>query len=494
MINRADGSAVWLPETTLAILERAVSERSDNTALTCGERSLTYAEYGAAVSALAARLATAGVAGNRVVILLRNSIEICVAIFAGQAAGAATVTLNPDYTAPELAPMFADARPVITITHDDLAERIAALDTGTIWKAESDMNAPSSSPSSVIVRPSDIALIQFTGGTTGRPKGVMLTHRAVAANVTQREAVLPTNFGDERILCTMPLFHSFASAMGLYLAAYAAGTLVILPRYRPDWVMDAIQKHSITRFPAGPTVFASLLNFEGLTRESVASVHCAYSGSAPLPRDTLTRWEAITQVPIYEGYGQSEAGPILTYHGPGMTLKPRSVGPALPGTIIDIVGGGIGEIRARGPQIMAGYLNQPEATAEALQDGWLHTGDIGRIDEDGYLFIEDRKKDMAIVSGYNVYPREIDEVLLTHPKIVEAAAVGVPDRYRGELIWAFVVGEVSDADVIGHCAASLVKYKHPAVVRRLNALPKTAVGKVDKQALKRMAQEELYVD
>jgi long-chain acyl-CoA synthetase len=493
MMKRVDGSAVWVPETTLAILQRAVAKRPDNVALICGERSLTYAEYGESVSALAGRLVKAGVAGNHVVILLRNSIEICIAIFAGQAAGAATVTLNPDYTTRELEPMFADTKPVVTITHEDLVGRLEGLEAGMVWSIETLDKLPPAALKFENIAPDDIALIQFTGGTTGRPKGVMLSHRAVATNVAQREAVLPTQFGDERILCTMPLFHSFASAMGLHLAAYTAGTLVILPRYRPDWVIDAIDSHGITRFPAGPTVFASLLNFEGLTRARVASLRCAYSGSAPLPLETLTRWEMMTGVPIYEGYGQSEAGPILTYHGPDMALKPRSVGPALPGTQIEIVGGNIGEIRARGPQIMAGYLNQPDATVDALRDGWLHTGDIGRIDAEGYVFIEDRKKDMAIVGGYNVYPREIDEVLLTHPQIVEAAAVGVPDAYRGEIIWAFVVSDLADDDIMSHCAASLVKYKHPSVVRRLATLPKTSVGKVDKQALKMMAKDQLYV-
>ncbi len=489
MIARADGTRVWVPETTVAILERAATERPNVLALICGERELSYREYADAVSGLASRLVDAGATGRTVAIVLRNSIEICIAMFAVHAAGATAAALNPDYTKSELAPMFADAQPVVTLTHDDLADRVTALCPGEIW---TDLETlPPVLTSLPAIADESIATLQFTGGTTGRPKGVMLSHRAIATNVAQREAVVPSNFGDERIICVMPLFHIFAMAMGLHLAAYAAGTLVILPRYRPDWVMDAIERYAITRFPAGPTVFNSLLGFDGLDRARLSTVRCAYSGSAPLAHDTLTRWEAATGIPIYEGYGQSEAGPILTHHGPGMTLKQGSVGPALPGTEIGIVGGDVGEIRARAPQIMTGYLDRPDETAAALNDGWLYTGDIGRIDADGYLFIEDRKKDMVIVGGYNVYPREIDEVLMAHPDIVEAAAIGVPDAYRGEVIWAFIVGDLSEAAVLERCEAALVRYKHPNTIRFIRALPRTSVGKIDKQALKVMARADI---
>jgi long-chain acyl-CoA synthetase len=312
-------------------------------------------------------------------------------------------------------------------------------------------------------------------------------------NVAQRESVLPTQAGDERVICMMPLYHSFAAAMCLHLTAYAGGTLYIMPRYRPDWVVDTIKRHAITRLPAGPTVFNSLLAYDGLTQARVSSLRCAYSGSAPLAQDTLMRWEALTGVPIYEGYGQSEAGPVLTYHGPAMLLKQGSVGPPLPMTDIEIVDGAdTGEIRARGPQIMAGYWNRAEETSATLIDGWLHTGDIGRIDTDGYVFIEDRKKDMAIVGGYNVYPREIDEVLMQLPGVREAGAIGVPDAYRGEVIWAYVAGDGLDDDIITqHCAALLVKYKQPAVIKFVESLPRTNVGKIDKKALKAMAEAAL---
>lgn len=493
------------PPTTLGILARAVAARPESIALVAGSTSLTYAEYAASVAALAALLPD--VHARPVATLLRNGLAACVAPFAVQAAGGIATTLNPDYTASELAPMLADAAPAALICEADLADKArAALAPGVPTRLIVLPEKPCAMfdglpivPLPPAPAPDGLAVLQFTGGTTGRPKGVLLTHRAVATNVAQREARLPTIHGDERILCIMPLFHSFAAAMCLHLAANCAGTLVILPRYRPDWVADAVEEHAITRLPAGPTAFNSLLAYEGLDPKRLASLRCAYSGSAPLSAETLARWEARTGVPIYEGFGQSEAGPVLNYHGPATRLKTGSCGPALDATELAIVDpatgrhlptGASGEIVARGPQIMAGYLGQPEATAVTLRDGWLHTGDIGRLDEDGYLFVEDRLKDMAIVGGYNVYPREVDEVLMRCPQVIEAGAVGVPDAYRGEVIWAFVAGRDPEPDAIAaHCAANLVKYKWPSMIHVLAELPKTSAGKIDKVALKTMARE-----
>ena len=495
MLTGADGAPLWVPQTTIAMLDRAAARWPKGTALVCGDELLTYAAYHDRVMHLASRLVAHGVAGQRVAIILRNGIDIALALFAVQAAGGATAALNPDYTPGELAPILAQVAPVLAITHADLRTMLAPLlpDGCPVLTVPELREAGGTSAPLPDIDPAQTALLQFTGGTTGVPKGAMLSHRAVATNVAQREAVLPTQPGAERIVCMMPLYHSFAAAMCLHLAAYSGGALHILPRYRPDWLLDTIERESVTRLPAGPTVFNSLLGFEGLSRERVASLVCAYSGSAPLPHDTLARWEAATGVPIYEGYGQSEAGPVLTYHGPGMALKQGSVGPALPLTELRIDGDGpLGEVLARGPQIMDGYLGRAEETAATLKDGWLHTGDIGRLDEDGYLFIEDRKKDMAIVGGYNVYPREVDEVLSLHPAVREAGAVGVPDAYRGEVIWAFVAGEgVTEAEVLKHCAARLAKYKRPARLVVLDALPRTPVGKIDKQALKALARTML---
>ena len=346
--------------------------------------------------------------------------------------------------------------------------------------------------------------MQYTGGTTGRSKGVNLTHGAVAVNISQREGLLPTGRDGERILCAMPLFHSYALAMGLYLSANCGGTLVILPRYRPQELLRALVAEKITIFPGSPTIFNSLMAHEAFAETDFSHVHTCYSGSAPLPAETLKRWEEAVGCPVLEGYGQTEAGPVLTYNPVHGVRKPGSVGIVLERTEVQVVdtqsgtrvlpAGERGEIRARGPQIMSGYRNLPHETAEALRDGWLYTGDIGEFDADGYLFIRERKKDMVIVGGYNVYPREVDDVLFMHPAVQDAASVGAPDVYRGEVVRSFVVlragATACEEDLLAHCAENLAKYKVPVSIALLDALPKTTVNKTDKNALRERVRRE----
>ena len=493
---------------TLAAAVAAVPGRE---ALVCGPYRLSYAAFGNAVAGFATVLKEAGAEGGVVLVCLRNSVELAVALYAAQAAGAAVCPANPDYTERELRPVLADAAPRVIVTKaeqrarletalpPDSGARILELpeDTGS-W-----LPALPQGPAlaDMLPDPDAVAALLYTGGTTGLPKGVMHAHRQVAANVAQREHLLPTREGD-RVLCMMPLFHTFALSTCLHLSAWCRGTLVVLPRYRPDWVVDTIAAERITLMPAGPTVFNGLLSFDGLDRAKLATLRACYSGSAPLPVDTLERWRRATGCPIYEGYGQTEAGPIVSFNSPHFPVKAGSVGRPLPDTDVEIVDvetgtrvlpwGEAGEIRVRGPQAMLGYRNKPDATAEALRDGWLHTGDIGRFDEEGYLFIQDRKKDMVITGGFNVYPREIDEVLTSHPAVEEAATIGVPDAYRGEVLWAYVRlaagATIGPDDLLSHCAANLVKYKLPQRIVLLEALPRTAVNKIDKAALREAAR------
>ena len=268
----------------------------------------------------------------------------------------------------------------------------------------------------------------------------------------------------------------------------------------PDAVFDLIAKERITRLPAGPTVFIGLMNNERFASTDLASLRNCYSGAAPLPAETLHRWRERTGSLLLEGYGQSEAGPVLTYARDGGSLKIGSVGAALPLTQIEIVdvetGTNVlgihqrGEIRARGPQIMLGYRNRAEENIRALRNGWLYTGDVGELDDDGYLYIRDRKKDMVIVGGYNVYPREVEDVLSAYPDVKEVAVVGMPDAYYGEVVRAYVVlkdGALAGADdLFSHCKNNLAHYKVPAGICLLSALPRTSIGKIDRISLRQM--------
>lgn len=516
MSASADGALPHVFPTVVHMLADAAMRAPDGVALVCGDRYLSYAQYLRCVAGFARELGRHSGRGTRIALVCGNSLNMPVAMFGAHATGAQAVPINPAYTAREIAPLLQDADPAAIVYDADVAATIEpliaslriphavrigggeglALDR---WKDDPGQELPQPLP-----RPADLATLQYTGGTTGRPKGVNITHGEMAVNISQREAALPTRADDESILCMMPLFHVFAVAMCLHLAAYCRGRLVIVPRYSPQLVLELIEKERITRLPAGPTVFIGLLNHEKFAATDLTSLRCAYSGSAPLPEETLRRWHERTGTLILEGYGQSESGPVLSYVREGGQLKPGSVGPPLPSTEIEIVDvetgtttlgvGQLGEIRARGPQIMSGYRNRPAETAAALRDGWLYTGDIGELDADGYLFIRDRKKDMAIVGGYNVYPREIDEVLFAHPAVKEAAAVGVPDSYYGETIRALVVlkdGAGSSADdLIAHCKMNLARYKVPSRIVLTGALPRTSVGKIDRIALRdRLASE-----
>ena len=498
-------------DTVVHMLTAAAISGPAHLAVIDGARRLTYWEYMRCVGGFARELIDAGCRGERVVLLLGNSLEMAVAMFAVHAAGAQAVPVNPQYTARELRHILSDAEPHLVIHDTGVVETIAGLaedlglttlevgvDTKPLdaWRND-DVDLPRPLPS-----PNDWAMLQYTGGTTGLPKGANATHRQLSTNLSQFEAVLPTVRAKERLLCVMPLFHCFAISTCLHRATYAESTMVVLPRYHPAAVIDAIESYRITIVPAGPTVFNGLMGFDGFEGANFSSLRYCISGSAPLPAETLVRWEAATGCPIYEGYGQTEAGPVISFNGVGQAVKPGSTGVALPNTVIEIVDvatgtevlatGEQGEIRVRGPQIMSGYRNHEEENAANLRDGWLYTGDIGAFDDEGYLFIRDRKKDMAIVGGYNVYPREIDEVLYGHPGVLEAAAVGVADAYRGEIIRAYVVAKPdseTDAEaILAHCRQNLAKYKVPASIEFVDTLPKTTVGKIDKRAL-RGAQE-----
>lgn len=499
---------VW--PTVVHMLADAARSVPDHTALKCGNEQMSYAQYAACVNGLATELNQAGLGkGERVVVFMANSLDVAIAIFGVLAAGAQVVPMNPLYTSAEVEQVLSNAQ-ARGIIYDEAAAPVLAqflldfdftlgIGTGpnvqrlTRWQNEPFSALP-------VPEPEWPAILQYTGGTTGVPKGVSLTHRAVSTNVSQREALLPTRRCQERILAVTPLFHSYSMAMGLYLAAYAHSTLFIVSRYRPDIVLDVIAKERISLLLGSPTIFSGLMGYEGFKVADLSSLCWCSSGSSALPEETLRRWEAATGCPVCEGYGQTEAGPVVTYNPLNGVRKIGTVGVPLPETQVQIVDvndgekvlaqGEAGEIRVKGPQVMQGYYGMAAETAEALRDGWLYTGDIGRIDADGYLVISDRKKEMAIVSGFNVYPREIEEALIRHQGVREAAVVGVPDAYRGEVLVAYVVGSgVTEQALKDYLAQCLVKYKWPSVIHLVSDLPRTGVGKIDKKQLRSFARE-----
>lgn len=494
-------------DTVVHMLADAARRSGAREALVCGDERLNYTDYQSCVAGFGTELIGLGATGRHVAILMENSIDQCVAIFATHAARAAAVTLNPLYTEHELRPILADAKPQVLVYGEKFAAsieplaqslgipnliRIGAAKRLTQWQGR-DLQLPQPLPS-----PSELAGLQYTGGTTGHSKGVRLSHRAICTNIAQREVLLPTRKDTEILLCVMPLFHIYAMAMCLHNMVGCRGTLVILPRFDADKVFDLLVDERITIFAGSPTLFTGMMNHPRFASTDFSSLHLSYSGSAALPEELFRRWEQATGAPVVEGYGQTESGPVISFNPLDGVRKPGSVGRVLPDTEVQIVDletgevvlphGEQGEIRLRGPQLMDGYHNLPEETAATLRDGWLYTGDIGEFDADGYLFIRDRKKEMLKVSGFNVFPREVEEVLYAHPAVLEAAVIGTPDIYRGEAVCAYVAlrqGVQTDTnELIAYCRTRLTGYKVPSRIEFVEQLPKTKVGKIDKLHLR----------
>lgn len=345
----------------------------------------------------------------------------------------------------------------------------------------------------------DVAVILYTSGTTGRPKGVMLTHRNLYSN-SEAAVSLSQDVEPETTIGVLPLAHiyGFTSANSLYLRG---DSVVVLPKYDLRLLCQAIEKHKVRRFAAVPAMIYNMVTDPAALEYDLSSLEAVGSGSAPLPVTVIEAFKAKFSADVYEGYGLSEAAPTVSAHRRGEPIKPGSVGRAFPGVemrIVDDSGeelpiGEAGELIVRGENITPGYFQNEEATRAAIRDGWLYTGDIARIDEDGYLFIVDRKKDLIIRGGFNIYPRDIEEVLSGHPAVGEVAVVGAPSPQMGEEVVAFVVprdnAEVQEEELIAYCQTKLAKYKTPRMIMFVDALPRNGVGKIVKRSLRSQAEE-----
>ena len=348
-------------------------------------------------------------------------------------------------------------------------------------------------------RSHDVATLQYTGGTTGIPKAAMLTHRNLVSNVLQINAWLPhCRRGGERLLSVLPLFHVFGMTAGMNWPLNLAGTIILLPKFDVTTVLKTIHKLRPTVFPAVPTIFLALLHHPNLQRYDLTSLWGSISGSAPLPQEVQTRFEALTKGRIIEGYGLTETSPVTHLNPITGRRKPGSIGLPFPNTdcrivdaetgCLDLPIGEVGELILRGPQVTSGYWQNPEETALAVRDGWFYTGDLARMDDDGFFYIVDRKKDLIIASGFNIFPREVEEILHQHPAVQDVVVFGVPESYRGETVMAIVVREpatsVTAEELIGYCRERLAAYKVPAIIEFRPELPKTLVGKVLRRQLR----------
>lgn len=526
------------------VLERTATNYPDRAAIVFNNWSVSYKKLKSLVDLAAANLKKIGVKpGERVAIMLPNCPQTVITYWACLKIGAVVVMTNPLYMEKELVHHFNDSEAKTLITINLLWKRIDGLkdklhlrrifvtsiadclrfpldilytmksrreyalapipyDNATVLPWKNLLKRTAIEPAHPVDPVKDLAALQYTGGTTGVSKGVMLTHANLGYNAQQARAVLHTiKETGEVILGLLPFFHIYGLTVCVNFGTLIGATLVPMPKFVPLDVLKTIDKKRPTIFPCAPSIFIALLQQKNLHKYDLSSVRYCVSGSAPMPVPVMEKFNSLSSgANIVEGFGLTEASPITHLNPLRGNSKNGSIGLPFPDTdaaIVDMeVGsvplpaGKIGEMVVRGPQVMQGYWNRPDETASVLRNGWLYTGDIAYMDEEGYFFIVDRKKDLIITGGYNVYPREIDEVLHEHPAIKEAVSVGIKHPTRGEIIKAYIVlkeGEtLSKTDVFAFCREKLANYKVPKQVEFRDELPKSIVGKV----LRRVIREE----
>ncbi|RHW40687.1 long-chain-fatty-acid--CoA ligase [Neobacillus notoginsengisoli] len=534
-------------------LLKAADEFPDKTAIHFMGKNMTFQEVKDSAVYFAAYLQKLGVKkGDRVAVFLPNTPQAVIGFFGILLAGGIVVPTNPLYTERELEYQMKDSGAVAIITLDILYPRVSKViqktdlkhiivtavkdalpfpknlvypfiqkkQYGIVVKVTHEGNTHLLSeilkmPAATLEEhpinvEEDLALLQYTGGTTGFPKGVMLTHKNLVANVIMcNNWMYKCRRGQERVLGILPFFHVYGMTTVMILSIMEGHTMILLPKFDPETTLKTIQKQKPTLFPGAPTIYIGLLNHPDLKKYDLSSIDSCISGSAPLPVEVQQKFEEITGGKLVEGYGLTETSPVT--HSNFLWDRPRikgSVGVPWPDTdaaILSLENGErlppeeVGEIAVKGPQVMKGYWNRPEDTAMTFRDGWLLTGDLGYMDEDGYFYVVDRKKDMIIAGGFNIYPREIEEVLYEHPAIQEVVTAGVPDPYRGETVKAYVVvkegATVTEKDLDEFARQHLASFKVPRIYEFRDELPKTAVGKILRRVLvdeekKRMKDEE----
>jgi long-chain acyl-CoA synthetase len=535
------------PTPLYQLLDDAASQYGPRPCTNFLGKVLTYRDIADRVDRAAAGLQKLGIKkGSKVGLFMPNCPTFIIYYFATLKVGGTVVNYNPLYTLEELTFQVRDSQTELMVTLDlkllfdkveglmkagTLKRSVVASFTALLPGAKSvlfklfkgkELAHPEKSPvaanvvfdgdvqkndgryqKAAIDPLTDIAVLQYTGGTTGTPKGAMLTHANVSSNC-QQGAAWATNLkaGDERVLAALPFFHVFAMTAVMNFAIAYGAEIVIMPRFVLDDAMKLIDKTKPTVMPGVPTMFIAMLNHPKLASFNLSSLKFCLSGGAPLPIDVKQKFEKLTGCKLVEGYGLSEASPSVTCNPLEGAVKEGSIGQPLPGTIVslrdladptqEVPQGEKGEICISGPQVMKGYWNRPEETANQFVGGFLRTGDVGIMDQDGFIFIVDRIKDLIICSGYNVYPRRIEEAIYEHPAVEEVTVIGIKDDYRGEAPKAFIKLKAgmsaSEADIRQHLEAKISKIEMPSEIEFRDALPKTMIGKLSKKELK--AEEE----
>lgn len=474
--------------------------------------------------------------GDRVAIMLPNCPQAVIAYYGTLLMGGIVVMTNPLYVPRELEYQLKDADVQMIVTLDILVDRVkkatekAPLNYILVTSVKDYLPFPknllypltqkktgkpvtysnSVLPFLLFLKHStavptqtsidankDLALIQYTGGTTGLAKGVMLTHSNLVANTIQTKLwFYRAKMGKERYLAALPFFHVFGMTVLLNQSVHMAGTLILMPRFDINQVLKSMDRLKPTVFPGAPTMYIAVINHPDLQKYDLSSVKVCISGAASLPRDVQDRFESITGGKLIEGYGLTEASPVTHVNNIWEKRKIGSIGIPFPDTEARIIHpdsgeempqGEIGELIIRGPQVMRGYWKQPEETFKTLRDGWLYTGDLARMDAEGFFYILDRRKDLIIAGGYNIYPREVEEVLFEHPDVEEAVVAGVMDPYRGETVKAYIIlkegSTANEEDLQRWCKDKLAVYKVPKIYEFRDTFPKTLVGKVLRRKL-----------
>lgn len=511
--------------------------------------SLTYRQLKEAVDRFATALHGLGVRkGDRFAIMLPNTPQFVIGFFAALRLGATVVNINPTYSPRELKHQLTDSgaetifvlspfypkvqeilaetplkRVIVTYVHDVLSFPQSMLVRRTQQKDPSWVEITPDrttlmfstllaeyppAPPKVVMDGHDVALFQYTGGTTGAPKAAMLTHYNIMANTSQLlNWMNDLKSGQERVMCAIPFFHVYGMTVGMCFAVAIGAEMVIIPNPRPvDGVLEALHNERATIFPGVPALYIGIINHKDIDKYNLRSIKACISGSAALPMEVQEKFGELTGGRLVEGYGLTEAAPVTHCNPVFGTRKSGSIGVPMPDVEVQILdleteaplpigSEREGELLIRAPQIMKGYWGRDDETAKVLtEDGWLRTGDIVKTDSDGYFYVVDRKKDLIIASGYNIVPREVEEVLFMHPAVLEAAVAGIPDTYRGETVKAFVVLKPDAAatakEIRDFCKENLAPYKVPTQVEFIEELPKTQVGKVLRRVLVEMEKQK----